>query len=75
MLQSVFVAALQVAVGITVRLPPELATNTFPSAVSSATASGPEPVGTGPDAEAKSVGLLALPSLSTVTVLLDLSAM
>ena len=58
----------------TVRVLPEFATNTFPADASSATASGPVPVVTEP-AVTKSDGLLVLPSLSTLTVLLDLLAM
>ena len=53
----------------------EFATKTFPAVASSATASGPEPepVDTEP-AVAKFEGLLVLPSLSTLSVLLDLLA-
>ena len=68
---------LQVLVEMTVsELLESLATNTFPAATSSATASGPEPDPVDTEAAAtKSDGLLVLPSLSTLTLLLDLSAM
>jgi hypothetical protein len=60
---------LQLVVGMTVSVPPELATMTSFAAASRATASGPVPVVTEP-AVPKFVGLLVLPSLSTLTVLL-----
>jgi hypothetical protein len=55
-------------------LEPALATNTLPSEVSRATASGPDPVGT-EAAVTELEGLPLLPSLSTVTLPLDLLAM
>ena len=74
-LQPLVVVWLHVVVENSVNvLLPELATNTSPADESSATASGPEPVGT-EKALAKFEGSLVLPSLSTLTVLLDLFAM
>jgi hypothetical protein len=65
---------LQVPVGKVVsELEVPLATNTLASVVSSATASGPDPVETEPSADALE-GLPVLPSLSTLSVLEDLLA-
>src|ERR1700734_4091119 len=76
-LQPDVVDWLQVLVEITVsELLESLATNTFPAVASRTTASGPEPDPVDTEAAAtKSDGLLVLPSPSTLTLLLDLSAM
>ena len=72
-LQPLVVVWLQLAAGITVREPPALATKTFPSGASRATASGCVPVCTEP-AFTNDAGLFAFPSLITLTVLLPLLA-